>query len=183
MKRQFRIIALLNLALMLWLIPIVVFGDGTATNAVWGAPTGGIQMSLSLVPPGGPISTNSAPKLIVRYRNVTSQERFLWRTGPDNVPSLELNVESPTSKKVTLRTDAEAMLFGTGFVFLEPGREWQFSLTRSNFNPFPVPGVYTIKARQTVGRIVKGSGKMDPIELVSNPLQVHVLPGVSAPQQ
>jgi len=148
------------------------FADDTNANG-WGVATNGVQMAISLKNGGSEIKTNQFVTLLVRIRNVSTNETvYLYRyifddTGSDG--GVSCRVISPTGKDILPNTD-NSLHRGSGADYPVPPRQiYEFEFDLGEFCKFNEVGTYKIIATKKMWM-----GKYEKFPVVSNPLFVIV---------
>jgi hypothetical protein len=130
--------------------------------------TNGLQMSISLS--GREIKTNQPCVLLIRYRNVSTNEVFqIFETAYD--PTYAFTVTSPSeiniSPDMTMLQESDS-----GQVhWLNPGQTVAIEFNLSAFCRFDEPGIYKLVAKRE--RIWSTKEHQD-FTVVSNPLKITV---------
>jgi hypothetical protein len=141
------------------------------TDDAWGPTTNGLRMSISLN--GKEIKTNAPCNLLVRYRNVSTNELFLiyevGGTVDDHTYSFVVTSPSgadisPDLSKVQSGDSGQAHIIG-------PGKTLILRFNLSSFCTFDTVGTYHVIARK--GEIWSRQ-KHDSFTVVSNPLAINV---------
>ena len=132
-------------------------------------------MSISLKNGGPEIETNQFVTLLVRFRNLSTNETIrLYRYIFDDTGShggVSCRVISPSGKDILPNTD-NTLHSGSGANYpVPPNRIYEFEFDLGNFCKFSEVGTYEIIATKTV---IVGQNKMFPF--ISNPLHVSVVP-------
>jgi len=153
-----------------------------STNASWGSVAEGIQMSLALAEPERIIGTNDAVKVLVRFRNVTSDARFMFRIDTEfaDSPTLRFSVVLPNGKATSPvpHIDVNNPFRGRWLAFVEPGQAKEFTATLSGLCRFDQPGSYSVIATQTVDRLMRGSAQLTAVVVRSQRLTLRIGEGV-----
>jgi hypothetical protein len=142
-----------------------------ATNE-WGAPTNNVQMSIRLKNGGKETSLKKPVELLIRYRNISTNETFILNRLNDIEmdTSYSFTVLSPEGKNICPGVTETA--FSGDIIRLGPNQVAELNFNLSVRCKFDEIGTYKIIAKNT--EIV--SEKNKAFEVVSNPLYVSVVP-------
>jgi DNA-binding beta-propeller fold protein YncE len=148
------------------------FADDLKTND-WGAVTNNAQMSISLTGGGNEIKTNEPVRLLIRFRNISTNETIaIFRPNAiETDPTFSFIVVSPSGKDVS--PSSPKIFVGSGGVLpIDPNQTVELEFNLSDLCKFDEVGTYKIIAK-------KGVGSRDGKKLfvvVSNPLYATIVP-------
>jgi hypothetical protein len=154
------------------------FADDLKTND-WGAVTNNAQMSISLTGGGNEIKASEYVRLLIRFRNVSTNETFSINR-PNSIetdPTFSFIVVSPSGKDVS--PSSPKMFVGSGgSIPVDPNQTVELEFNLSNLCRFDEAGTYRIVAKKLI-RSPEGS---EPSTIVSNPLLVSELNSTRQPK-
>lgn len=154
--------------------PLVSCGDvseETTTNK-WGVARGNVQLSIDLKRGHEPILTNEPVELIVRFKNVSTNETFSIYLSNDERAQhgFDFQVMSPSGKEVRL---VAVVSRGSGrFMNIGSNQIGHFEFNLSRLFNFKEIGIHTIVASRTM----LAPTTQTPFTVASNPLFVSIVP-------
>jgi hypothetical protein len=144
---------------------------GDVSTPEWGPVTKNAQLSVNLRADGKSIEASQPVKLIIRFRNVSTNETLivLLSNAEEHNAEFSFVVRLPSGKDVTLTPGAH---HGSGAILhLAPSGTHAIDFNLSRLWRFDQPGAYQITAKC---RVDIGASKS--FQIVSNPLSVLVVP-------
>jgi len=162
---------LVNSLLMLAVSTPVLAEDG---NDQWGAETNGIQMSIKLSNGALEVKTNQPIKLVIRYRNVSTNESFPVSVGGhiEFDSSFTWTIISPSGKDISPDMLFHANQWANWYT-LKPQKSKDVEYDLSVRCNFFESGTYKI----TLQKGISSDTTQRLFTVVSNPLNVTIVPG------
>ena len=148
-----------------------VFADTLQTNE-WGAINNNIQMSVSLKSGVNEIKTNQAVLLVIRFKNVSTNETF--RIYQANAIEYDRGyswvVISPSGNDISPNMEKIPASESGGFIRLSPNQIKELEFNFSHLCKFDEIGTYKIVAKKTL----LSPENQKPVTVVSNPLNIVI---------
>jgi hypothetical protein len=142
---------------------------GDTETIEWGAVTNNFQMSISLKCGGHEIKTNEPVVLLIKYRNVSTNETII--VFNHIVPAMDATysfvVISPSGKDIS--PNIPKSLTGSGGNYpISPNQTREFDVDLSQFCKFDELGAYKIISK----KVIFADPKNKWFTVVSNPLSI-----------
>jgi hypothetical protein len=150
---------------------------GAAGTNDWGLATNDLQMSISLEGGSPALKTGQSVSLLFRYKNVSTNQLFgVYKTlGTVDDSSYSFIVSAPSGKNVSPKRMTEESASGS-FIAMDPGQIIEIHFDGARLFKFDEVGTYKITAK----KVMWSEAKKQQFELVSNTLEVKVLPNESS---
>jgi hypothetical protein len=148
-----------------------VFAEDVRTDE-WGAITNKMQMSISLKGDKKQIGTNQPFSLLIRIRNVSTNELFHGYYTYVNDYELSFVVIAPSGKDISPKFPKDRVAGSGAAIRVPPNQTKKFEFNLSYFCMLDKIGTYKIIAKQ------KGylGTNQTPFIVISNPLYISVVP-------
>jgi hypothetical protein len=146
-----------------------VYADGMKTND-WGAVTNNFQMSISLKGDKSEITNNQPCILLVRYKNVSTNETLnVYEAEHD--PSYSFTVISPSGKDISQDIKKFHPSDSGGYIPVRPNQSVKFEFNLSYLYDLHEVGTYKVIAKKKVWSFERHQ----TFTVVSSPLFVSVV--------
>lgn len=148
-----------------------IFADDLKTNQ-WGVVTNNVQMSISLTDRGKEIKSSQPVKLLIRFRNISTNETFLVgrENAIENDPGYSWVVISPSGKDISPKPQIHTG--SGGAIPLVPNQFIEFEFNLSRLCKFDELGTYKIVTKKSIW----SPENQKLFTVVSTPLYVTVVP-------
>jgi hypothetical protein len=159
---------------------------GEPITPEWGAMTNNVRMSITLESGQGEVKTNEPVGLLIRIKNTSTIEDFLivHRNRIEYDELFSFSVISPSGKVIT---PIHTGVGGSGTIGrLAPSETIVFKFNLSSRYKFEMAGTYRVVATREICARRRNNASavaIVPFEVVSNPMDVHVVLGKRARAQ
>ena len=139
----------------------------------WGPPTNHLQMSIGLKGDETRISTNQPIKLLIRLRNLSTDETFHFyrANASERSPHFSFSLTAPSGKDISPKP--RDFFHGSGhFIDVEPGQVKEMELDLSLLSKFDEVGIYKIIAKYDMWSPRANTS----LKVVSNELSISIVP-------